>query len=154
MIDEEDLPADALVLEITEASMMSDVRRMERILEEFHRSGFHIAIDDFGTGYSSLSRLKALPVTMLKLDKSFLSGLPGHKEGFELVKTIVQMAQNLNLSLVAEGIENLEQVNLLQEMNCPLGQGFFFAMPMSAEDLKAFLRARESGAPASDVLRL
>lgn len=140
-VETQGLPPGALELEVTESSMMSDVPRMERMLHDFHDHGFTVAIDDFGTGYSSLARLAFLPVNTLKLDKSFLDDMYKSHMAEALVTTIVQMASNLDLNLVAEGIETDDQLQMLAGLKCPLGQGFLFTKPLPFEQLVGYLRA-------------
>ncbi|WP_166254637.1 putative bifunctional diguanylate cyclase/phosphodiesterase [Marinobacter salicampi] len=135
----EGMPADALVIEITEDSMLRDACKMESMLARLCASGYDVAIDDFGTGYSSLSRLRDMPVAMLKLDKSFLKNVEGQGTSNELVRTIGQMAEALNMRLVAEGIETEAQWRVVRDYNYSFGQGFFFAKPMPVAELKTFL---------------
>lgn len=144
MLQKYNLPSAALMLEVTEGSMIADVRKVEAFLQRLHGEGFEIAIDDFGTGYSSLSRLKALPVSKLKLDKSFLTHVPQQKESLEMVKAVLQMSRSLNLTMVAEGIETNEQLEALRSLGCPLGQGFLFARPMPASELLNYLLASKT----------
>ncbi|BES70590.1 hypothetical protein RE428_16080 [Marinobacter nanhaiticus D15-8W] len=144
MLTKYNLPAAALMLEVTEGSMISDVRKVETFLERLHAQGFEIAIDDFGTGYSSLSRLRALPVSKLKLDKSFLTHVPEQHENLEMVKAVLQMSRSLNLVMVAEGVETEEQLEILRQLKCPLGQGYLFARPMPSNELLAYLLAKKN----------
>ncbi|WP_152205233.1 putative bifunctional diguanylate cyclase/phosphodiesterase [Marinobacter changyiensis] len=139
MLRRYDLPASALMLEVTEGYMMTDIRKAEGFLEVLHERGFEIAIDDFGTGYSSLSRLRSMPVSKLKVDKSFMDNVPEDRESLEVVKAILQMAHSLGLDVVAEGIETSSQLQALIEAGCTLIQGFLFARPMPAEELLAYL---------------
>lgn len=139
IVDENGLPPQALELEVTESSMMSDIPRVEKLLHDFHEEGFTISIDDFGTGYSSLSRLAHLPVNTLKLDKSFLEAVGQDSTSQALVTTIVQLARNLDLSVVAEGIESQQQLQLLTDLNCSFGQGFLFTKPLPLSDLLNYL---------------
>lgn len=139
MLERNNLPASALMLEVTEGSMMTDILKTEQFLEELSGRGFEIAIDDFGTGYSSLSRLRSLPVHKLKIDKSFMARVPQDRESLEMIKAILQMASSLDLDVVAEGIETAEQLQVLAESGCSLGQGFLFAHPMPADELLAYL---------------
>lgn len=134
-----DLPASALKVELTEGSLMNDIERMEDVVREFRDAGIEVAIDDFGTGYSSLARLKSLPITTLKIDRSFLNGVPAEENAVSVVNTIAHMAHNLGIQSIAEGIETESQWQILQELGCPLGQGFFFARPMPEKDLLALL---------------
>jgi len=139
MLAQHHLPASALMLEVTEGSMMTDIVKTEQFLEALHGRGFEIAIDDFGTGYSSLSRLRSLPVNKLKVDKSFMDGIPRDRKSMEMVRAILQMATSLDLEVVAEGIETEDQLQVLAEADCHFGQGFLFARPMSSEDLLTYL---------------
>lgn len=139
-----DIPASALKVELTEGSLMNDVERMEEVIREFREAGIEVAIDDFGTGYSSLARLKSLPITTLKIDRSFLNGVPGEENAVSVVKTIAHMAHNLGIQSIAEGIETEAQWQILRELGCPLGQGFHFARPMPEKDLLGLLEKQKS----------
>jgi diguanylate cyclase (GGDEF)-like protein len=133
------LPASALTLEITESLLMVDLPRATEILSELRGLGVRLAIDDFGTGYSSLSYLEQLPIDILKIDQSFVSRLGAAGEESVMVRTITQLAHALNMGIVAEGIELPEHVRELQELDCPLRQGYFFARPASGSDIDALL---------------
>jgi EAL domain-containing protein (putative c-di-GMP-specific phosphodiesterase class I) len=106
-----------------------------------------LAIDDFGAGYSSLGRLQAMPVDILKIDRSFLDQLPGSASAAAVVGTIVQLASALGMDAVAEGVETPEQRALLEERGCRLAQGYLFGRPVPAADLTALLAARSPAAP-------
>lgn len=134
------IPASALKVELTEGSLMHDVERMGDVVREFRHAGIEVAIDDFGTGYSSLARLKSLPITTLKIDRSFLNGVPEDRNAVSVVKTITHMAHNLGIESIAEGIETEAQWHILRQLGCPLGQGFYFARPMPEMDLLALLK--------------
>jgi EAL domain-containing protein (putative c-di-GMP-specific phosphodiesterase class I) len=99
--------------------------------------GVQLAIDDFGTGYSSLGYLKRFPMDVLKIDKGFVRGLGHNPEDTAIVKAIVTMAKNLDLSVTAEGIETAEQLTQLRELGCDRGQGYYFARPLAADPLAA-----------------
>ncbi len=101
--------------------------------------GCRVALDDFGTGYSSLSYLAGLPVDLMKIDKSFVGRLGVSTDAFALVRTLLQLAQNLGLDTVAEGVETVEQADILRGMNCTRAQGYLFARPMPLADLEAAL---------------
>jgi diguanylate cyclase (GGDEF)-like protein/PAS domain S-box-containing protein len=118
---------DRLVIEITETAAMTDWARTERVLQELRESGFKLAIDDFGAGYSSLTRLGALPADTLKIDRSFVSGLPDDQTSAMMVTAIVQLARNLGMEAFAEGIETEEQLRFVVEAGCDRGQGFLFS---------------------------
>ena len=129
------LAANRMMVEITESTMMADALRSEPIIAELHERGLRLAIDDFGTGHSSLSRLNQMQVTTLKIDRSFVSDLPGDASAAVLVSTIIQLARNLGLQPLAEGIETEEQrqlpgrSRLLAWTGLPVQQGRFPADP-------------------------
>lgn len=133
-----------LELEITETALIQDLDKVTQVLADLREFGVSIAVDDFGTGYSSLAYLKGLPVDCLKVDRSFINDIgvinKTSKQAQALMKTIVSLARDLDFTLVAEGIETLEQRNILQETGFDIGQGFYFQKPMSEEKLKAFLK--------------
>jgi diguanylate cyclase (GGDEF)-like protein/PAS domain S-box-containing protein len=125
------LPADRLELEITESSLMHDVERVVDILHELKRTGVSIAVDDFGTGYSSLSYLKRFPIDVLKIDKSFISGIPGDRGDIAISTAIIAMAKSLGLRVVAEGVEEAAQLKVLQDLGCDEAQGYLFSRPLT-----------------------
>ncbi|WP_375057874.1 putative bifunctional diguanylate cyclase/phosphodiesterase [Zobellella sp. DQSA1] len=133
------ISAAALVLEITEDTSLWDTAGSLDTLRELRRIGVEIALDDFGTGYSSFSHLRQLPVNKLKIDKSFVADLSTDSRAFNLVKTIVTLAQSLEMSVTAEGIELPEQQQRLQQLGCQLGQGYWLAKPMPAEAVADWL---------------
>jgi len=132
-----------ITIEITESILMEDDRVYE-ILDQLRKAGIKIAIDDFGTGYSSLSYLRRFPVDWLKIDRSFVRDIVDDKEDLALVESVLAMAHKLGLSVVAEGVETDEQLQLLQMHQCDMAQGFFFARPMPLADLKMWLNERYS----------
>jgi diguanylate cyclase (GGDEF)-like protein len=138
-----------LVLEITETSLMYDVEATIPRLEALKELGVHIAVDDFGTGYSSLAYLRRFPVDILKIDRSFISGIVDTKEAAALVHTLVQLGKALGLETIAEGVESDEQRGQLITENVDTGQGFFFARPLDVEAVDRLLVdwEDESGAP-------
>lgn len=134
------LPAHMLELEVTESTAMEDTAATMATLRSFKDSGVNIALDDFGTGYSSLSYLTRMPLSKLKIDQSFVAGLPDNRENLVIVRAILAMADNLNLSITAEGVETLEQANLLGNMGCDLLQGYYFSRPVVAAAVPALLK--------------
>ena len=136
------LEAARLELEITEGAVMEDTAATMTTLNAFRHSGVHIALDDFGTGYSSLSYLKRMPLSSLKVDRSFVTGLPGDAENYAIVRAILAMADSLGLSVTAEGVETLAQAQALKTMACKYLQGFFFSKPVVAEYVPSLLRQR------------
>jgi diguanylate cyclase (GGDEF)-like protein/PAS domain S-box-containing protein len=133
------LPPKALKLEITESTVMADPTAAVEMLQQIKALGIHLAIDDFGTGYSSLSYLHRFPLDTLKIDRSFISGMGDDGEGMEIARTILPMANNLQLDVVAEGVETIQQVAFLKKLQCKYGQGFYFSRPLSAEGTTALL---------------
>jgi EAL domain-containing protein (putative c-di-GMP-specific phosphodiesterase class I) len=125
-----------LIMEITETAAMADPARTHAILRELADSGMKLAIDDFGTGHSSLSRLNQMPVSLLKIDRSFITHIPDDPQASALVSTIIQLARNLGIRPLAEGIESERQHRFLVEHECPLGQGFRFSRAVPAEELE------------------
>jgi diguanylate cyclase (GGDEF)-like protein/PAS domain S-box-containing protein len=139
---ESGLPPEALTLEITESVLARRREEMTSILDEITRLGVHLALDDFGTGYSSLSLLQDLPVHTLKIDRSFVQSLDVGPERCAFVRAIVDLADALELAVVAEGIEEAAQVAQLRELGCRFGQGFHFARPLPPLELEAFIEGR------------
>jgi diguanylate cyclase (GGDEF)-like protein/PAS domain S-box-containing protein len=129
------LPATALELEITESVIMQNAENMVERLRALHAMGVRFAIDDFGTGYSSLSYLRRFPIHTLKIDKSFIGDLTGDSGDAEIAKTIMAMARNLKLAVIAEGLQTPEQLTFLRAQGCYAAQGFLIARPMSVEQL-------------------
>ncbi|OZY43089.1 GGDEF domain-containing protein [Pseudomonas fragi] len=124
-----------LELEVTESAVMDN---SQVALEQMHRLralGLRLAIDDFGTGFSSLLRLKRLPVQKLKIDQGFVAGLPGDNDDVAIVRAVIALGQSMGLQVHAEGIEQVEQAQFLLDLNCNLGQGYWFGRPMPARDL-------------------
>lgn len=117
-------------IELTERTILEVSEKTISKLKEFRNAGMKIAIDDFGTGYSSLSYLKKLPITTIKIDKSFIAGLPNDKDDRELVKTIITLGHSLKLDIVAEGVENVDQLDFLRDHSCDIAQGYYFHHPL------------------------
>ena len=136
------LPAERLELEITEDVAMNASAQVLQTSVELHEAGVRLAMDDFGVGFSSLGRLKQLRFDKLKIDRSFVSGLPDNPSDQAIVQAILGIAQGLGMRTVAEGVETEEQLALLQAGGCSQGQGFWFARPMPLEELTEWLRAR------------
>src|SRR5262249_57205378 len=140
------LSADRMMVEITESTVMADTLRSEPIIAELHERGLRLAIDDFGTGHSSLSRLNQMLVTTLKIDRSFIADLPRDPSAAVLVSTIIQLAQNLGLHALAEGIETEQQRRFLVETGCSRAQGFLSARPVPAEQIVTLYRGLSDAA--------
>ncbi|MFE4518683.1 putative bifunctional diguanylate cyclase/phosphodiesterase [Kitasatospora sp. NPDC056783] len=136
-----------LVLELTESVLMRRDDRVHADMATLSGLGVGIAIDDFGTGYSSLSYLREFPISLLKIDKSFIDGLGHSPQQYALVEGITRIADTLGVQVIAEGIEHADQRDLLAAMGCPLGQGYLFARPMDSRQARALVR-RTSYEPA------
>jgi diguanylate cyclase (GGDEF)-like protein len=128
------VPARALMLEITETLLVRDDEQIWADLAELRELGVRIAIDDFGTGYSSLGYLRQRPIDVLKIDKTFIDDMVGSQQQLTLVSGIVSLAQNLELTVIAEGIEDATHRDLLARMGCPFGQGYFYSSPVGATE--------------------
>ena len=140
-LDSSGLEPGRLMLEITEGLMMDDANATLSRLRELKAIGVRLAVDDFGTGYSSLSYLRQFPIDILKIDKSFIDGLGTGKDESVIANAIVTLGAALSLTTIAEGIEDVAQLHRLQALGCERGQGFYFAHPLSADDVAGRLRA-------------
>jgi EAL domain-containing protein (putative c-di-GMP-specific phosphodiesterase class I) len=140
-LSESGLEPGALTIEITETTLMRNVQETARRLTQIKALGVRIAIDDFGTGYSSLAHLQRFPVDALKIDRSFVSQLQHNKEGETLIHTLVQLGKALSIETFAEGIEDQQELSLLQDEDCDKGQGFLFARPLDVDATEAFLQS-------------
>lgn len=138
-IDAFDVPCNLIELELTESGLLIDKNKAIETLTKIRASGITIALDDFGTGYSSLSYLSELPLDVLKIDKSFVDGL-ANEQNKEIVKSIIAISQAMGLSNVAEGTEDLEQVELLASFGCEYFQGYYFSKPINKSDFASWLK--------------
>jgi diguanylate cyclase (GGDEF)-like protein len=139
MLERYGLPPEYLVLEITERSLLRDEQRVSEVLERLDRIGVRLAIDDFGTGYSSLSYLRRLPVRQVKVDKSFIAGIPGDASAETIVRATVLLAHTLKATVVAEGVETPAQWKRAAELGCDIAQGLLIGDAVSAEELTGML---------------
>lgn len=130
------IPPTSLEIELTESILMHDTGAVIKLLSKFRELGLHISIDDFGTGFSSLNYLKKLPITKLKIDQSFVRNITVDKKDAMIVKTIIEMAHNLDLKVIAEGVETLEHSEFLRQLNCDELQGYFFSKPLPQDDFE------------------
>ena len=133
-----------LTLEITESSIMLEPERSEKVLESLAELGVKIAIDDYGTGYSSLSRLQRLPVTTVKIDRSFVMHMCAESKDEAIVRATIELARNLGHVVVAEGVEDLSTWERLAELGCDQAQGYYLSPPIPAEECRLWLHSRES----------
>jgi diguanylate cyclase (GGDEF)-like protein/PAS domain S-box-containing protein len=150
ILEEMHIEPDLLELEITESTIMHDTGLTTKTLRILRSRGISIAIDDFGTGYSSLSYLKYLPITRLKLDQSFVHSLGINPNDEAISRAIIAMAHSLNLQVVAEGVENAEQLALLKSYDCDEVQGFFFSRPLAADGFMEFLKTYQDKSIANN----
>jgi len=134
------LPSSALELELTESDIMADTALAVSILSDIRAMGVRISVDDFGTGYSSLAYLKKLPLSILKVDRSFIADVPGDGESCAIVEAIVGLAHNLGLAVVAEGVETEAQRQFLLELGCEQAQGYLFSRPLAPDTASRYLR--------------
>ena len=139
------IPPEALELEITEGVLLDDHEHVAEELASLRALGITLALDDFGTGYASLSYLKRFRFDLLKIDRSFIAGLPDNPEDVSLAKAILAMAKGLDLKVVAEGVENHEQLSFLAHQGCDLVQGYLLAKPMNAESYTSYLENLRAG---------
>ena len=139
------LPAESLVLELTEGVMTDDFAGTSRQLMALKALGVQLAIDDFGTGYSSMSALRQLPFDILKIDKLFIDGITGDTSESAFANAILKLARVLELETVAEGIEQRDQAEQLRDLHCDLGQGYHFAKPLTVDGIDAILGAGSVG---------
>ena len=136
------LAPELLELEVTESALIDNSAAAITTLHAMRRMGVQIALDDFGTGYSSLSYLTRMPISNLKLDRSFISGLPGGGENTAVVRAVVAMAGGMGIQVTAEGVETIEQARALKLMACDTLQGYYFSEPVPAGALAALLARR------------
>ncbi|MFZ6820633.1 bifunctional diguanylate cyclase/phosphodiesterase [Undibacterium sp. Ji22W] len=129
------IPASAIGLEVTESAFIHDIEHTTALLFELKNLGFRLSIDDFGTGYSSLAYLRRFPIDELKIDRVFVQGMISSKQDKQIVQSIIGLAHNFGLSVVAEGVEQESTLNALRLMGCDEIQGFYFAQPMPAKNL-------------------
>jgi EAL domain-containing protein (putative c-di-GMP-specific phosphodiesterase class I) len=138
------VPAGCLELEITESLLLNDADAVVAMLNQLKSLGVRISIDDFGTGYSSMAYLERLPFDALKIDISFIRKIRDDGEGGTIAATILAMAHSLGKSVVAEGVQTQAQVDFLRKLNCELVQGYLYSRPLPAEELEAYVNARQT----------
>lgn len=140
LVLENRLSSDELMLEITESAYAEDAKRLTEAVEKLREKGFKIEMDDFGSGYSSLNMLTTLPIDVLKMDMKFIRNMNRDKKSKKLVELVVEIAEFLGVPLVAEGVEEAEQVETLREMGCSIIQGYYFSKPVPPEEFEKFIR--------------
>ena len=140
---EHDVPAGMLILEITETSIITDPARTASVLLALRELGVRLSVDDFGTGYSSMAYLQSMPLTELKIDRSFIGAIHESPGDMAIVRAILDLAAALDLEVVAEGVENEQVMATLRRMGCPYAQGYHLSRPLPADDLLTWLRLRD-----------
>lgn len=134
IVDKYEIPYEYIELELTESVFTEDADRMIAIMQKLHEIGFKLSIDDFGSGYSSLNLLKDIPADVLKIDREFFNGTVNSKKGRAVISSVVDMAKNLEMNVISEGVETQDQIDFLQEIDCNMVQGFYFSKPMKLKD--------------------
>ncbi|HUR23547.1 MAG TPA: EAL domain-containing protein [Acidimicrobiales bacterium] len=147
------LPPDRLILEMTESVVMEEAEATMHIMGEIDNLGVRLALDDFGQGYSSLSYLKRFPLDVLKVDKAFVDGLVDNAEDRAIVRSVVALARELGISVTAEGIETVRQLEHVKTLGCDVGQGYWFSRPVPADEITALMRKQPAGEEAGAVIR-
>ena len=143
ILQETKLPGDRLKVEITESAIMENPHEVTNRLMQLREMGIQLHVDDFGTGYSSLSHLHRFPIDALKIDRSFVISMGDSQENMEIVRTIIALAHNLNLSTVAEGVESKEDQTQLKKLDCDFAQGYYFSRPLFVKDATKFIAKHE-----------
>jgi EAL domain-containing protein (putative c-di-GMP-specific phosphodiesterase class I) len=131
-----------LQFELTESVLMQDINKTIKLLKELDTIGTQLWIDDFGTGYSSMSYLKQLPISGLKIDRSFVHDMDTNEDDASIVAAIIALARSLGLGTVAEGVESKTQLELLAEQGCEIAQGYYFSCPLSASAMEKWMQER------------
>jgi len=150
VLQETGLNPACLEIELTESLFMSDVGVAVELLHTMKALGVKLSIDDFGTGYSSLSYLSRFPIDVLKIDRSFVAAITRDSNDAAIVASIINLAHNLKLAVIAEGVETADQLDYLRSHGCDQMQGYYFSKPLPAAEFEALARARR-GLPASDL---
>ncbi|WP_411168333.1 ABC transporter substrate binding protein [Clostridium sp. MB05] len=140
ILNETKLPPEYLEIEITESILMNNIEENLKILKDIRDLGIKIALDDFGTGYSSLNYLRLLPINKLKLDKSFIDNIHTNKNDKDIVECIIKLAHEMNITVVAEGVELKEQLDILNEIECDKIQGYYFSKPISPGEFELLIK--------------
>ena len=151
ILRETEVERSAIKLEITESVTMGDAERTIQIVQGLKKLGLRISIDDFGTGYSSLSYLRRFPMDTLKIDRSFVSDLKKNPENREIISTIIGLARNLGMNVVAEGAETLEEISYLKTLDCEFAQGYYYSKPVDSLGAQALLQAKRTGGDRQEI---
>ncbi|MNZ67050.1 Cyclic di-GMP phosphodiesterase Gmr [compost metagenome] len=144
ILEETGLDPCYVVLEITEGTLIKNVNYGIQVMEDITKMGIRISMDDFGTGYSSLSQLERLPISEMKLDRSFIEGLTDDSRKSSIVRAVIELGHHMELKVVAEGIESSDDLKFLTELKCDQFQGYFFSKPLTSEEFSGFIRDWDS----------
>lgn len=136
IVDKYEIPYEYIELELTESVFTDNADLMLKVMQKLHDIGFKLSIDDFGSGYSSLNMLKDIPADVVKIDREFFNGTVNSQKGRAVISTVVDLAKNLNMQVISEGVETVEQVDFLREIDCHMVQGYYFAKPMPMKDFE------------------
>ena len=136
-------PGFRVVIEITETAVMTDINKAVEALMEFKKLGITIALDDFGTGYSSLTYLQKLPIDILKIDREFVKNIINTDEESYIFKSIVELAHNMRLEVLAEGVETKEQEGFIMKNGCDVGQGYYFSKPITSSEIESLIKMKQ-----------
>jgi EAL domain-containing protein (putative c-di-GMP-specific phosphodiesterase class I) len=139
------ISGERLTLELTESSIVQDPGRATRVFEGLKALNTTVAMDDFGTGYSSLAYLQRLPIDVLKIDRSFVSGMMVDPDSVAIVRAVLSLADALGMSTTAEGVETVELATTLAALGCSSGQGYYFSKPLKPDEALDYLNKRRSG---------
>lgn len=143
-LKQEELPSQLIELEITESAIMENADKAIHIIDELTKLGIRISIDDFGTGYSSLAYLKKFTVDKLKIDREFIKDLPHNKNDVVLTSTMIMLENNLELDVLAEGVETKEQVDFLIQQGCHIVQCYYYSKPLPEDEFIAYVSSRSN----------
>ncbi|MNI31524.1 Oxygen sensor protein DosP [compost metagenome] len=150
ILEETGLEPRYVVLEITEGTLIKNVNYGIQVMEDITKMGIRISMDDFGTGYSSLSQLERLPISEMKLDRSFIEGLTDDSRKSSIVRAVIELGHHMELKVVAEGIESSDDLKFLTDLKCDQFQGYFFSKPLPSEEFSGFIRDWDSSSPCTN----
>ena len=136
IVDKYDIPYEYIELELTESVFAENAEKLLKVMHKLHEIGFKLSLDDFGSGYSSLNMLKDMPVDVVKIDKEFFSDTMNSQKGRAVITTVVDLAKNLDMDVISEGVETREQVEFLTEIHCAMVQGYYFAKPLPISEFE------------------
>ena len=152
IFDETGIDGSRVEIELTESVLVGNVKEAMARIWDLRALGADLAVDDFGTGYSSLGYLRSLPVSKLKIDRSFVMDLPANRDALAIVDAVLSLANSLRLTVVAEGVETAEQADTVRRMGCAQGQGYLFSRPVLAADFRKLLQAPHGGELGAGLL--